>query len=1033
MRSTARPPAGEALEERAIRVFVSSTFRDMQAERDELVLRVFPELRKRCRERGVIWGEVDLRWGVTDEQSAEGKVLPLCLAEIRRCRPYFIGLLGERYGWVPDDIPDELIEQEPWLAEHRERSITELEIIHGVLADPGMSDHAFFYFRDPTYIDSLPSQLRPHFSEIPTPDEVERFGADEAQKRADTRRRKLRDLKCRIRRSGCRCSSGYSSPQELGKQVLRDLTELIDRIFQTPPPQDPLDREAAAHEALARTYTPTRTRPGVFSGVYIARQACYSRLDDHVLDQGLPLVVTGEPGAGKTALLANWVRRHQSAHPDSLVIAHYVGASPRSTDWEALLRRLMGELGRGLHINVQPPKEPDALKIAFANSLHVAAHSGRAVIVIDGLGQLEDRGGAPDLAWLPPEIPENIRLILSTGPGRPHDELKRRRWPALRVAPLAEGERARLIKEYLRQYSKRLAWSRMKRIAKTPQTANPLYLCALLEELRVFGIYEELDQRIDRYLAQSTIQELYGEILNRLQEDYERDRPNLVRDAMRHLWAARRGLSEAELLDLLGKDGKPLPSAHWSPLWLATERSLINRSGMIGLSHEAFRRAVQDRYVATPDAQRAAHQALAAHFSDHELSDRKVDELPWQLAEARDCSRLYGMLSDPTFFDAAWNWDEFDVKRYWTRIEKSTDMQMRDAYRGIIESPERLPDPELARHLAMLHGDTGHLDEARILWTYLADCYERSGERGKHARALTNLGGILRVRGQPNKALNMHRQAERICRELGDTENLHRALGNQALVLRDIEQLKEALEKHKEEEAICRDRRDLNELSICLGHKGVILYLLGDLKRAMEVLEEQERICRALGNANGLVRILEYAALIAMAHEDLDGAMESLVEQEKLARSLGNWRALQSALGNQGMILHGKRDPDLALARFRDQEAICRRVGDTRALAQCLRKKAVALPLCGEIEEALVTLAEGITLANQLQDLAMKAQFLASRAALLAERGRLQEALSDIKEAEPIVERLKSPELRKYVSRIRGEIASHLHDRNGSK
>ena len=84
----------------------------MHAEREELIKRVFPELRKRCEARGVTWTEVDLRWGITDEQQAEGKVLPVCLAEIRYCRPFFIGLLGERYGWVPDDIPPELIPDE---------------------------------------------------------------------------------------------------------------------------------------------------------------------------------------------------------------------------------------------------------------------------------------------------------------------------------------------------------------------------------------------------------------------------------------------------------------------------------------------------------------------------------------------------------------------------------------------------------------------------------------------------------------------------------------------------------------------------------------------------------------------------------------------------------------------------------------------------------------------------------------------------------------------------------------------------------
>src|SRR5664280_1423118 len=139
-------------QERVIRVFVSSTFRDMQEEREELVKRVFPQLRKLCESRGATWGEVDLRWGITDEQKAEGKVLPICLSEIKRCRPYFIGLLGERYGYIPDEIPQELIEQEDWLSEHRQHSVTELEILHGVLNRPEMAEHAFFYFRDPDYI-----------------------------------------------------------------------------------------------------------------------------------------------------------------------------------------------------------------------------------------------------------------------------------------------------------------------------------------------------------------------------------------------------------------------------------------------------------------------------------------------------------------------------------------------------------------------------------------------------------------------------------------------------------------------------------------------------------------------------------------------------------------------------------------------------------------------------------------------------------------------------------------------------------------
>jgi hypothetical protein len=119
--------------DRVVRVFISSTFRDMQAEREELVKRVFPELRRRCRERQVELVEVDLRWGVTEDQANQGRVLPICLAEIERCRPYLIGLLGERYGWIPPEIAPALIQEQPWLAENRDHNLTALEINSRIL------------------------------------------------------------------------------------------------------------------------------------------------------------------------------------------------------------------------------------------------------------------------------------------------------------------------------------------------------------------------------------------------------------------------------------------------------------------------------------------------------------------------------------------------------------------------------------------------------------------------------------------------------------------------------------------------------------------------------------------------------------------------------------------------------------------------------------------------------------------------------------------------------------------------------------
>jgi nephrocystin-3 len=54
---------------RTVRVFLSSTFRDFSEERDLLVRKVFPELRRKCRERQVTLVDVDLRWGIKEEEA----------------------------------------------------------------------------------------------------------------------------------------------------------------------------------------------------------------------------------------------------------------------------------------------------------------------------------------------------------------------------------------------------------------------------------------------------------------------------------------------------------------------------------------------------------------------------------------------------------------------------------------------------------------------------------------------------------------------------------------------------------------------------------------------------------------------------------------------------------------------------------------------------------------------------------------------------------------------------------------------------
>ena len=297
---------------RTVRVFLSSTFRDFSEERDLLVKKVFPELRRRCRERQVELVDVDLRWGITEEQAQRGEVLPICLAEIDRSRPYFMGFIGDRYGWVPEKHQYDLslLVEQPWLDEHRGgKSVTELEMLHGVLNNPAMAGRAFFYFRNSEYSQSKGGA---YLSE----------GPDYSVK--------LEALKDRIRTSGFPVVENYPNPE-----AREDLWKVIDEAYPEEDVPDPLTLERRKHEAYG----------GSRLGLYLGGKQYFQALNKAMeVEPFAPVLITGASGGGKSALIANWSKAYRDKHPETLEIVHYLGSGADAADPVKLVTRLLQEI-----------------------------------------------------------------------------------------------------------------------------------------------------------------------------------------------------------------------------------------------------------------------------------------------------------------------------------------------------------------------------------------------------------------------------------------------------------------------------------------------------------------------------------------------------------------------------------------------------------------------------------------------------------------------------------------------------------------
>ena len=142
-------------------VFISSTFKDMQAERDYLHEKIFPRLRRLVGQYGEDIQEVDLRWGVDtyhmSEEESNYQVLRVCIDAIDRCKPYIIVLLGDRYGWIPDVDVVESLRDERVTAQYEESmSITNLEIKYGALSEEETLKRCIFCFRNPDFLERIP-------------------------------------------------------------------------------------------------------------------------------------------------------------------------------------------------------------------------------------------------------------------------------------------------------------------------------------------------------------------------------------------------------------------------------------------------------------------------------------------------------------------------------------------------------------------------------------------------------------------------------------------------------------------------------------------------------------------------------------------------------------------------------------------------------------------------------------------------------------------------------------------------------------
>jgi len=653
---------------RTVRVFISSTFKDMQAERDHLVRFVFPRLREELLKRRIHLADVDLRWGVTAEQDA----LEVCREIIDECRPRFICILGGRYGWVPPGA---------------DRSITADEVHYAAVEDPDRDLYQYFYFRDPEATACIPEDAARAggYREFATDDDIEKHGEEQAEVLAGQRTQRLGELKKKVEDVGlpvfeypCDWDAERQrlvGLEAFGQRVYQDLMDSVDDELgeEVPEELDWFAEENAAMEAFVEE----RTQRYVVG----SRQALLDEMTEFAEGGGEPrvLAVTGEPGSGKSALLGKFYRDYAEAHPDEIIIPHFVGASQGSTSIRETLRRLCHELAQAAGIEDEVPEDIKELVQAFpeflARAAGVAVEPGtpsdsdgglearptrgagagarRVVIIIDALNQFDAADNVHTLNWLPRQLPGNVRVIVSSLEHASLDALRRREQQVGEVVcgPLELIDVHRIVRAFLDRYHKTFDWDQRHALLMKTDTTLPLYILVALEELRTLGTYEEITARIEELPGRTT--ELFDWILRRLEagvEGQEAFGEGLVSAYTSYIAIGRGGMTEGELEALCE------PGDEEDEFWVLHRMLrpyLMQRGELADYFHNQLRQAAERRYLADDAARQQRHRDIAEHLQGCAYHYRRtLSELPHHLAHGAMSRSLINVLTDVEFVAA---------------------------------------------------------------------------------------------------------------------------------------------------------------------------------------------------------------------------------------------------------------------------------------------------------------------------------------------------------------------------------------------
>lgn len=504
-------------------VFISSTFIDMQKERDILSRLVFPRLRERFASKFDFISEIDLRWGVTEAMGKHEGAVTICLEEIERCMPLFLGIIGHRTGWIPSlTYLNETI-RKSITPKHKLTGLTEIEVSHA-------SNLSLQYKTPPPIILLRSLELTRHvYNELQS----------DSPDLANPNFQEIADLRKRLSKFQNAVFYDYDSFPEFEALVEEKLATLFTRHIEN-------------------GYVCIRSAA---STQYINRRKLIQQLSKAARKK--TTLLYGESGVGKSWLIEQLIS-NRSSNKCVVIDGRKTNASNFIT-----------------HLKRQKSLNPYS-ELEFSKALSELPDG--YTVVIDHFEEAFPTEARSDLTLLPSIHKNGVELIVITRSKRLFEQAETLGWKYIRVPHPERNMIEIFVEQYLHRYGKQLTHTQKEQLlsAEWASKLGPLLLA--LDELRRFGEMERLNERILQLAACSTDKELAHVVLDGIISVLPSQWKTAPRKALSVLANSLNGLEEEALLKVLAGNGDAMSHSMWCAIRLSLGSAFRTRGLVVELA-----------------------------------------------------------------------------------------------------------------------------------------------------------------------------------------------------------------------------------------------------------------------------------------------------------------------------------------------------------------------------------------------------------------------------------------------------------------